>query len=179
MSEQRKYDLDYSQSPDFWKPDEPGPMVRAPRNALVLPETPKQTAIAYPINEPQAALTTGLMARADTIHTAEPVGRGIGLLIKMIAPTLLLWGFTLAALVLMGGLTFFLWLLLASLEGLACFAFLAYNDWREHPSAVRWLWSVKMLGMMQEEHGIRMHNQYGFSSLKELRRYERNRRRAA
>lgn len=171
--------VNYSLDPDFWKPDEPGRMVQAPtRNTLVLPELPKQAAIAYPINDSQAALTTGLMARADTIHTADPVSRGMALLLKMGAATLFLWGLTLAGLVLLGSLGFFLWLFLASLEGLLCFIFLAYNDWREHPSAVRWLWSVRMLGMMEREHAIRMYKQYGYYDIKGLKEDERNRRAA-
>lgn len=39
MTTQRKYGLDWSQSPDFWKEDEPGRLAQVPaRNTLVLPK---------------------------------------------------------------------------------------------------------------------------------------------
>lgn len=101
------------------------------------------------------AMFSRLMDSAQTIHTADPVSRGVAMLIKTSAITLFLSAFTLAGLVMFDSLTFFLWLLLASGEWVLCFLYLAYNDWREHPTAVRWTLANGFLYLMQREQDAR------------------------
>lgn len=137
----------------------------ARRNTTYVPAraTPERRTLPVqsPANDALGMLVAGLMAEARTIHHADPISRGVALLLKATAITVALGMFTVAALWMLDSLTFFLWLLLASLEWVCCFLYLAYNDWREHPSAIRWQWTQGLLGMMQEEQRRRLNAQYG------------------
>lgn len=120
---------------------------------------------SLPVQSPASGalgeLIGGMMAEARTIHVADPVSRGKGLFIKATAITVALGMFTVAALAMLDMLSFMIWLLLASLEWVACFIILAVLDWREHPSAIRWQWTQGLLSMMQEEQRRRLDAQYG------------------
>lgn len=126
---------------------------------------PARSVQAYPVQSPASGalgeLVSGMMSEARTIHYADPITRGVSLLIKATAITVALGMFTLAALAMLDSLTFFLWLLLASIEWVACFLSLAILDWREHPSAIRWRWTQGLLGMMEREQEARLRAQYG------------------
>lgn len=143
--------------------EETGLVRRTNRNTFVPPD--RKPAQAYPVQTPAndalGALVAGLMAEARTIHHADPISRGFAMLIKATAITVALAMFTVAALWMLDSLTFFLWLLLASLEWVVCFIYLAYNDWREHPSAIRWQWTAGLLNMMENEQRARLNAQYG------------------
>jgi hypothetical protein len=117
--------------------------------------------VQSPANDALGQLVGGLMAEARTIHHADPVSRGKALLLKATAITIALGGFTLAALAVLDMLSFMTWLLLASLEWVVCFLYLAYNDWREHPSAIRWQWTNGLLGLMEREQEARLRAQDG------------------
>jgi hypothetical protein len=117
--------------------------------------------VQSPANGALGELVTGLMAEAHTIHQADPVSRGKALFIKTMGISLFLWGLTIAALAMNEMLSFMMWLLWASIEGGICFLVLAYLDWREHPSAIRWQWTQGLLGMMEREQEARLRAQYG------------------
>jgi hypothetical protein len=125
----------------------------------------RQMQVQSPASGALGELVGGLMVSANTIHTSTPEQRAISLLIKTSAVTVFLSLLTLAGLVIFGELVFFLWLLLASAEWVVCFLFLAWSDWKEHPSAIRWLWSRRMLDMMEYEQEVRLRAQYGEENL--------------
>lgn len=128
-----------------------------------LPE--RKTPVAYPVQSPAndalGQLVTGLMSEARTIHHADPITRGVSILIKTTAITFFLAALTLAGLAMLDSLTFFFWMFLASLEWVICFLYLAYKDWQEHPSAIRWTWTQGLLAMMEREQEARLRAQYG------------------
>lgn len=95
------------------------------------------------------------MDSAQTVHTTDPIQRGKAMLLKSSAITVFLSLLTLAALFMLDGWSFFLWLLLASAEWVLCFLFLAVLDWREHPSAIRWNIANGVLYLMQREQDAR------------------------
>lgn len=117
--------------------------------------------VQSPANGALGELVGGMMAEARSIHYADPVSRGKGLLLKTTAITVALGLFTVAALAMFDMLTFFIWLVLASGEWVVCFIILAILDWREHPSAVRWQWTNGLLNMMEKEQDARLRAQYG------------------
>jgi hypothetical protein len=125
--------------------------------------TPERQSL--PVQSPASGalgeLVTGLMAEARSVHVADPVSRGKAMFIKTLGISLFLWGLTIAAMALTDSLSFFLWLLWASIEGGICFIILAILDWREHPSAIRWQWTQGLLGMMETEQRARLNAQYG------------------
>jgi hypothetical protein len=143
--------------------EQPGLVPRTSRNTFVAPGPAPVRAypIQPPANDAFGALVAGLMAEARTVHHADPVSRGLALLLKATAVSFFLGALTLAALAMLDSLEFFLWLFLASAEWVLCFLYLAYNDWREHPSAIRWQWTQSLLGMMEREHEARLKAQYG------------------
>lgn len=106
-------------------------------------------------------LVGGLMLSANTTHATTSWDRAISMLVKTSAVTVFLSILTLAAMYLMGSLAFFLWLLWASTEWVLCFLVLAMLDWREHPSAIRWNFSNRVLDMMEREQEVRLRSQYG------------------
>lgn len=137
----------------------------ARRNTTYVPARVTPERRTMPVQSPASGalgeLVGGMMAEARTIHHADPVSRGKALLIKATAITVALGLFTLAALAVLDILNFMIWLLLASVEWVICFLYLAYNDWREHPSAIRWQWTQGLLGMMEREQEARLQAQYG------------------
>jgi hypothetical protein len=126
---------------------------------------PAQTPLAYPVQSPAngalGELVAGMMAAANTTHYADPETRGRAMLWKTLALGSFLSVATIAAMVVFEAWAFFAWLLLASLEFVGCFLFLAVLDWREHPSAIRWQWTQGLLALMENEQEARLRAQYG------------------
>lgn len=125
----------------------------------------RQMQVQSPANGAIGELVTGLMAQGVTVHTATSQDRALALLTKTSAATVFLAVLTVAALHMMGEWAFLLWLLCASAEWVLCFLYLAWSDWKEHPSAIRWLWSNRLLDMMEREQEVRLAAQYGEENL--------------
>lgn len=144
---------------DDW--GDPQPLATTRRNTFVAPDPRPAPVQAYPIPDAPGELVTGLMAEARTVHVADPITRGKSMLLKTSGVTVALAILTAAAMLMLDGWTFLLWIFLASLEWVICFLVLAHLDWREHPSAVRWEWTQGILGMMEREQEARLRAQYG------------------
>jgi hypothetical protein len=127
--------------------------------------------ILTPSTDPYAPYA-GTMDEVKLIFHADPVARGKALFYKTLGISLFLWGLTLAALALMEGLSFFVWLLWASLEGSICFMVLAYLDWREHPMSVRSKLANGFLRMMRREQTTRQVALYGIDVVRQARELE-------
>jgi hypothetical protein len=117
--------------------------------------------VQSPANGALGELVAGLMTEARTVHVADPVSRGKAMLLKTLAAGSFLAVATIAGMVMLDMWAFFAWMFLASLEFVGCFLYLSYNDWREHPSAIRWQWSNRLLDMMEAEQERRLDAQYG------------------
>lgn len=139
---------------DDYRPQYPANLVPAAPQRQTLP-------VQSPASGALGELVTGMMAEARTVHHADPESRGKAMLLKTLAVGSFLAVATVAAMVMLNMWVFFAWLLLASLEFVGCFLFLAHLDWREHPSSVRWLWSNRLLDMMETEQDARLRAQYG------------------
>jgi hypothetical protein len=87
--------------------------------------------VQSPANGALGELVTGMMAQATTVHHADPVTRGKAMLLKTLAAGSFLALATIAGMVMLDTWAFFAWMFLASLEFVACFLYLSYNDWRE------------------------------------------------
>lgn len=138
----------------------------APASDRFVPAPPERKIM--PVQSPGTGigdLVGGLMLSANTTHATTSWDRAISMLAKTSAVTLFMSILTLAGLVMFSEVTFFLWLFLASLEWVLCFLVLAMLDWREHPSAIRWNFSNRVLDMMEREQEVRLRSQYGEENL--------------
>jgi hypothetical protein len=132
------------------------------------PAPQSKPVVTGPADDPYAPYA-GLMNEVKQIHHSDPISRGKALFQKTLAISLFLWGLTLAALALMDGLSFFVWLLWASIEGGICFIVLATLDYRENPMFIRKVLADGYLNLMQRNQTVRHIATYGVEVVKQAR----------
>lgn len=101
------------------------------------------------------AVFNEMMTGAQTIHTADPINRGISLAGRTLFFGLILAGFTVPVLWMFDALYGMLWLFFAMLEFAFVFLYLSYKDWQEHPSSLRWRMTEGLLWMMERSQDAR------------------------
>jgi hypothetical protein len=149
------------------------------RNTFVPAHPPGQTITAQPlISQPIAAADpyaqyAAPMAEVRVIHQLTPEARGRALFQKTLGVSLFLWGLTLAALAILDGLSFMVWLFFAALEGFVCFVVFAVLDYREHPMYIRKLLATGYLRLMSNEQTMRHVAQHGTDLVRQARELDR------
>lgn len=116
----------------------------------------------HEVHDPYAMTPALESAQMVSHHHYHPKDRAVAMVMKTSAVTVFLALLTLAALIMLHGWGFFLWLFLASLEWCAVFAFLAILDWRETPAAHVWHKTDIYADLMQREQRARLKSLYGY-----------------
>lgn len=94
-------------------------------------------------------------------YEITPESRGRALAIKTHQVTIFLAILTLAGMVMLSQWSFWLWLVLASVEWIGTFIFLAILDYREQPQSLARMTADRYLRMMEQEQAARLRAQYG------------------
>lgn len=94
-------------------------------------------------------------------YEITPESRGRALAMKTHQVTIFLSVLTLAGMVMLSQWSFWLWLVLASIEWIGAFAFLAILDYREQPQSLARMEADRYLRMMEREQAARLKSQYG------------------
>lgn len=141
------------------------------RSTFVAP-LPQARPMLPPAQVDPYAQAASEMHEVRALYTHDPISRGKAMFIKTMGISLFLWGLTLAALAMLDGLSFMMWLLFASLEGGAVFIVLAWIDHKEHPLSVRAKLADGFLSIMRREQSMRHVATYGAELVKQARELE-------
>lgn len=94
-------------------------------------------------------------------YEITPETRSRAMVMKVHQVTIFLAILTLAGMVMLSQWSFWLWLVLASIEWIGTFAFLAIMDYREQPQSLARMSTDRYLRMMEKEQAARLRAQYG------------------
>lgn len=94
-------------------------------------------------------------------YEITPETRSRAMVMKVHQVTIFLAILTLAGMVMLSQWSFWLWLVLASIEWIGVFAFLAIMDYREQPQSLARMSTDRYLRMMEREQAARLRAQYG------------------
>lgn len=120
----------------------------------IAPRQPQAVADPYAAYLPQSV-------QQVVRYEITPESRGRAMAMKVHQVTIFLAILTLAAMVMLGEWSFWLWLLLASGEWIGTFVFLAILDYREQPQSTARMTADRYIRMMEKEQAARLRAQYG------------------